>query len=222
VQEDGFDYGIKPDFGDPEVDRQTFFSVYGVAFLLTVYILCAALDVADLFLSIAAPQAVAKLACAIQPLALVAVPFSLISPASDPCLGQFREPAVSFIFLSVKMTMAFVAFAVLWVCWNPDGFRSTRDIYLRRFNPAGGYRKELKSFARNSLGILVFFTSCFLLASINAADPSARFVLAAKFVVEDGVAVAAPVLVMDFIAKGSVFVFFAWTHRNPVRPGPTR
>lgn len=221
MQEDGFDYGIKPDFSDPEVDRQRFFSVYGIAFLLTVYILSAALDVADLFLSIPAPQAVAKLACITQPLALVTVPFSLASPTSDPCLGEFHEPAISLIFLSVKMTMAFIAFAVLWVCWNPDGFRSMRDIYLRRFNATGGYRKELKSFARNSLGIFIFFMSCFLLACINAADPSARFIVAAKFVVEDGVAIAAPVLAMDFIAKASVFIFFAWTHRNP-GPGPTR
>jgi hypothetical protein len=221
VQDDGFDYGIKPDFSDPEVDRQRFFSVYGIAFLLTVYILSAALDVADLFLSIAAPQAVAKLACVIQPFALVTVPFSLISPTSDPCLGEFHEPAISLIFLSVKMTMAFVAFVVLWVCWNPDGFRSMRDIYSRRFNATGGYRKELKSFARNSLGVLVFFTSCFLLACINAADPNARFILGAKFIVEDGAAVAIPVLAMDFIAKASVFVFFASAHRNR-GPGPTR
>jgi hypothetical protein len=214
LQKDGFDYGNTPDFSDREVDKLRLSSVYGGAFLLAVYPLSAALDVADLFLAIVAPGSVAKLACEIQPLALVAIPFSSLSPISDPCRGEFHEPAISLIFFSVKLTMAFLAFAVLWVCWNPDGFRSMRDIYWRRFKATGGYRKELKSFARNSSGIIIFLTCCFLLASIDAADPSMRFILGAKFVLEDGVTVAIPAVAMDFIAKASLFIFFAWTHRN--------
>jgi len=214
VQEDGFRYGITPDGSDPEVNRQRLVSAYGAAFLLAIYILSAALDVADLLLSIAAPRSVAKLACVIQPLALLAVPFSSLSPTSDPCFRGFHEPAISLIFFSVKLTMAFLAFAVLWVCWNPYGLRSMRDVYWRRFKVAGGYRKELKSFAKNSLGIAVFLTCCFLLASVIAADPKTRFIWGAKFILEDGVTVAIPVVAMDFIAKGSLFVFFAWTHRN--------
>jgi len=214
VQDDGFDYGITPDCSDPEVDRQKLVSAYGTAFLLAVYILSAALDVADLFVSMTAPASVAKLACVIQPLALLGVPFSSLSPASDPCFRGFHEPAISLIFFSVKLTMAFLTFAVLWVCWDPNGFRSMRDIYWRRFEVAEGYRKELTSFAKNSSGIIVFLTCCFLLASIIAADPTARFISGAKFVLEDGVTVAIPVVAMDFIAKASLFAFFAWTHRN--------
>jgi len=62
--------------------------------------------------------------------------------------------------------------------------------------------------------MIVFLTCCFLLASILAADPKASFILGSKFVVEDGLAAAVPVLAMDFIARASVFGFFAWTHRN--------
>jgi hypothetical protein len=221
LQKDGFDYGNTPDLSDREVDKLRLFSVYGTAFLLAVYTLSAALDVADLFLSIVAPGSVAKLACEIQPLALVAIPFPSRSPISDACHGEFHEPAISLIFFSVKLTMAFVAFAVLWVCWNPDGFRSMRDSYWRRFKATGGYRKELKSFARNSSGIVIFLTCCFLLASIGAADPSTRFILGTKFILEDGLTVAIPAVAIDFIAKASLFILFAWTHRNS-RPASTR
>jgi hypothetical protein len=220
LQKDGFDYGNTPDFSNREVDKLRLFSVYGTAFLLAVYTLSAALDVADLFLSIVAPGSVAKLACEIQPLALVAIPFSSL-PISDACRGEFHEPAISLIFFSVKLTMALLAFAALWVCLNPDGFRSMRDIYWRRFKATGGYRKELKSFARNSSGIIIFLTCCFLLASIGAGDPSMRFILGAKFILEDGVTVAIPAVAIDFIAKASLFILFAWTHRNS-GPASTR
>ena len=124
MQKDRFDYGGNtPDFSDPEVDKLGLFSAYGSAFLLAVYALSAALDVADLFLSIPVPGSVAKLACEIRPLALVPIPFSSLSTTSDACRGEFQEPAISLIFFSVKLTMAFLAFAGLWVCWNPDGFR---------------------------------------------------------------------------------------------------
>jgi hypothetical protein len=220
LQKDGFDYGNTPDFSNREVDKLRLFSVYGTAFLLAVYTLSAALDVADLFLSIVAPGSVAKLACEIQPLALAAIPFSSL-PISDACRGEFHEPAISLIFFSVKLTMALLAFAALWVCLNPDGFRSMRDIYWRRFKATGGYRKELKSFARNSSGIIIFLTCCFLLASIGAGDPSMRFILGAKFILEDGVTVAIPAVAIDFIAKASLFILFAWTHRNS-GPASTR
>ena len=54
LQKDGFDYGNTPDFSDREVDKLRLSSVYGGAFLLAVYPLSAALDVADLFLAIVA------------------------------------------------------------------------------------------------------------------------------------------------------------------------
>jgi hypothetical protein len=203
-----------PDLGDNEVDGQRLVSVYATVFLLAVYVLSAGLDVADLFWSIVAPQSVAKLGCLVRPLALIAVPFSSLPTISDACLGEFRYPVISLTFFSVKLTMAFIAFVLLWVCWKPDGFRAARDIYLRRFKAPGGYRKELKSFAKNSSGMIVFLTCCFLLASISAADPKASFILGSKFVVEDGLAAAIPVLAMNFIARVSVFGFFAWTHRN--------
>ena len=221
MQRDGSDNGNTPDFSGREVDKLGLFSVYGIAVLLAVYTLSATLDVADLFLAIVAPGSVVKLACDIQPLALVAIPFSSLSPISDACRGEFHEPAISLIFFSVKLTMAFLAFAVLWICWNPDGFRAMRDDYWRRFKATGGYRKELKSFARNSSGIIIFLTCCFLLASIGAADPSMRFILGAKFIFEDGVTVAIPAVAIHLIAKASLFIFFAWTHRNP-GPAPTR
>jgi hypothetical protein len=216
LQKDGFDYGNTPDFGDSEVDRQRLVSVYATVFLLAVYILSAGLDVADLFWSIVAPKSVAKLACQIQPLALVAIPFSSLSTISDACLGEFRYPAISLTFFSVKLTMALLAFVVLWVCWNPDGIKAMRDIYWLRFKAPGGYRKELKLFAKNSAGMFVFLTCCFLLASISAADPKMSFALGGKLVLEDGLAIAMPVLAMGFIAKAFVFSFFAWTHRNSV------
>jgi hypothetical protein len=206
--------GSMPDFGDSEVDGQRLASVSATVFLLAVYTLSAGLDVADLFWSIVAPKSVATLACLLQPLALVAIPFSSLSTISDACLGEFRYPAISLTFFSVKLTMAVLAFVVLWVCWNPDGFKAMRDIYWLRFKAPGGYRKELKSFARNSTGIFVFLTCCFLLASILAADPKLSFALGGKFVLEDGLTIAMPVLAMDFITKASVFGFFAWTHRN--------
>jgi hypothetical protein len=214
LQKDGFDYGNTPDFSDREVDKLRLFSVYGTAFLLAVCTLSAALDVANLVLSIVAPGSVVKLACEIQPLALVAIPFSSLSPIADACRGEFHEPSISLIFFSVKLTMALLAFAVLWACWNPNSFRSMRNSYWSRFKAPGGYRKELKSFTRNSSGIMIFLTCCFLLASIGAADPSTRFILGAKFVLEDGLTVAIPAVAIDFIAKASLFILFAWTHRN--------
>jgi hypothetical protein len=215
VLEGGFDDGITPDLSDREVNGQRLVSVYATAFVLAVYAVSVALDVADQYLSIVAPKYVARLACAIQPFAIVAVPLSPPSSVSDACVGEFREPAISLTFLSVKLTMALFIFVVLWVCWNADGFKAMRDIYWRRFETPGGYRRELKSFAKNSLGIFVFLASCLLLASITAADSRSHlFIVGSKFILEDGVAVAIPLLAMNFIAKASLFAFFAWTHRN--------
>jgi hypothetical protein len=60
-----------------------------------------------------------------------------------------------------------------------------------------------------------------LLASIEAADPKTGFALGVWFIFEDGPTIAIPVLAADFIAKASLFGFFAWTHRNS-GAAPTR
>jgi hypothetical protein len=201
------------DFSDSERDGQRLVSTFGTVFLLFVYILSAGLDVIDLVLVGENSKSTARLACSIQSFALVPVPLAPRT-MSDPCLGEVHEPDISILFLSIKFSMAFAAFPVLWVFWHRAGFLRLRDIYWRRFGAPGGYLRELGSFIKNSSGIFAFLACCLLFAAIEAANPAIRFALALKFVLEDGLAIAMPVMTMDLVAKASLFVSYAWTHRD--------
>jgi hypothetical protein len=61
---------IMADFDDGVQDGQKLVSIYATVFVLAVYVLSAGLDVIDLFLVVADPKLVARLACSIQPFAL--------------------------------------------------------------------------------------------------------------------------------------------------------
>jgi hypothetical protein len=207
------------DFDESELSAPKLISLHASIFLLAIYFLSAGLDVADSFLAIADPEPVTKFACAIRPLAIVPVPnLSKLSPywLADQCLGGLREPAISMIFFSVKLTMALVAFFVLWgfLFWSPKEFWLLKDFYWQRFRAPGGYRKELKSFSGTSIGIIAFLTCCLLLASVSASDPKAGFILASKFVVEDGLAIAIPGMMFDAVVRAFLFISFAWLYRN--------
>jgi hypothetical protein len=186
-------------------------------FLLIVYFLSAALEIIDLLGTAINPVAVSDFACSIQAFAIIQIPdmSGHSSPfVTDPCLGAAHEPTFSLIFLSVKLTMAIFAFAILWgfVGWRPDGFCALRDDYWQRFGAPGGYRNELKTFGRNSFGVIFFLSSCLLLACICASIPELSFALALKFIVEDGLAVAIPAVALDVTARALLFVSFAWGH----------
>jgi hypothetical protein len=207
------------DFGDVDRVSQKLISANATIFLLAVYLLCAALDVINLLGAAADPQAVARFACSLRPFAIVALPDSLGRSAqfvADQCSGEVREPTISIIFLSIKLTMAVLAFIVLWgfVCWRPEGFRAVSDNYRQRFEEPGGYRKELKKFSINSLGILFFLFCCLLLASVGASERTLRFAVTLKIVVEDGLAVAIPAVALDVTAKAFLFFSLAGANRN--------
>jgi hypothetical protein len=158
------------DFGDVDQLSQKLISANATIFLLVVYFLSAALDVINLLGATVDPQAVAHFACSIWPLAVVGMP--KVSGRSsqfvaDQCFGEAREPTISIIFFSIKLTMATLAFVILWgfVSWRPEAFRAVRDSYWQPFKVPGGYRKEIRTFGRNSLGVMFFLFCCLLLAS---------------------------------------------------------
>lgn len=207
------------DFAEADQVSQKLISVQATIFLLAVYFLSAALDVIDLLGGTSDPPAIAGFACSIRSLALVTIPSISGRSAqslADQCLGAAREPTFSMIFFSVKMTMAILAFVVLWgfVYWRPDGFRELTDYYGKRFGEPGGYRNELRTFVKKSLGVIFFLFCCLLLASFGASEPGLKFALALKFVVEDGLAIAIPAVMLDVTAKAFLFIAFSLTHKT--------
>jgi hypothetical protein len=125
------------DFGDVDQVSQKLISANATIFLLAVYFLCASLDVFNLLGGTVDPQAVGRFACSLRPLAIVAVPDvsgRATKFVADQCSGEAREPTISIIFLSIKLTVGVLAFIVLWgfAYWRPEAFRAVSDNYWQR------------------------------------------------------------------------------------------
>jgi hypothetical protein len=191
--------------------------------LLVAFFLSAALDVINLVGTAINPQGLGRFACSISRLAIVGPPDFSRSPlrfVADQCLGPAGEPPISIIFLSIKITVAILAFIILWGCvlLRPDGLRAMNDNYYRRFQVSGGYRKEIEAFGKKSL-VRVFFLLCLLLlVSISASDSASEQTLRAlvwfKFLFEDGLAVAIPAIALDLSATSVVFISIALAQWN--------
>ena len=211
--------GDMSDFYESERSLPKLISFHAGCFLIAVFFLGAALDVADSFIAIFNHQAVAKFACAIRPLAIVPIPnFSGFSQQwiADQCMGGVRDPAISMIFFSVKLSMAPIIFFVLWgfLYQQPEGYRALKDAYWQKFRTPGGFERELKALGGRVSGVFIFLTCCLLLASSIASDPRSGFILESKFAIENGLAIAIPGMVFDYGVRAFLLVSFVQANRN--------
>jgi hypothetical protein len=189
-------------------------------FLAAIYVLCFGLDVTNIGWLPIHPQAVARLACTIWPIAIVHPPssFSMHVQQFVPalCLGQAHQAAISIIFLSVKLTMGIFAIPVLWgyAVPKPESFIRNREMYEDRFSEPGGYRQEFKKFGGRSLGLLTFMFCWFLLVFEFDSQPILSFDVAEKILLEDILAVLIPAVSYSLPATLLVFVLHALRHRK--------
>jgi hypothetical protein len=207
------------DFDEAEQRLPKLISFHASCFLIAVFFLGAALDVADSFITIVNHQAVAEFACAIRPLAVVPVlNFSGFSQQwiADQCMGQVRDPAISMIFFSIKLSMAPIVCLVLceFLCERPEGFWALKAFYWQKFSTRGGFERELKAFGKSVSGVFIFLTCCLLLASSIASDPRSSFILESKFAIENGLAIAIPGMTFVYGIRAFFFASFARAARS--------
>jgi hypothetical protein len=194
----------------------------GVVFL-SAFFSSAALDVINLVGAVINPQGLGRFACSIRGLAIVEPPDFSNSPlqfVADQCLGEAHAPVISIIFLSIKMTVAILAFIILWGCVlvRPGGLIAMRDNYDRRFKIAEGYRQEITAFAKKSfvrvLVSLSFLLLVFIIVSESASRQTLMTLIWFKFLIPDGLALAIPALALDISATSVVLTSIALTQWN--------
>ena len=94
--------GLKP-------DRSAQLNVpYGaLPFLAVLYVICAALDLVNVFGSSGDPKAVGQFACSLARYAIIGAPnlaVNTLDYVARECAGDVREPAISMAFLAVKLS----------------------------------------------------------------------------------------------------------------------
>jgi hypothetical protein len=207
------------DYGGPQ--KQMTIPRGSLPFLAAIYALCVALDAINIVGLPINPQAVTRFACAIWPLALIQPPnlFTNVSQfVATQCLGEPREPVVSIIFFSIKLTMAAVAILILWgyTALKPETFLQRREMYEQRFDKAGGCYQEFKKFAAESVGKLIFFFCSLLLTFSFVSEPILRFDVLEKVLGEDMLAVLIPTMLFSISATLLVFILHALKHRKTI------
>jgi hypothetical protein len=183
--------------------------------VLAVFFLSVSLDYLNL---VGGPQAVAKLACTLRPLAVVSAPvFSthLLQFAAESCLLQPHEPAISIIFFMAKLAMGILVIPVLWgyVVLRPQRFWELRDFYYQRYRKPGGYVQELKRFGESTF-VILFVIFYFVVESTFASVAEFDTWITHKILVEDLLVLFSPIAIVQASLTAVVLVAFALSHRK--------
>ena len=92
-----------------------------------------------------------------------------------------------------------------------------RSVLIKRFGAEEGYNRELRKFVNRAAGTTGFCVLCLVLASVGVSDPTLRFDIIAKFLIEDVLVIALPVVVLDIVMTSYVFLSFRSTQSRDCR-----
>jgi hypothetical protein len=163
---------------------------------LCAYVGCVVLDVIALFGLQSPAPAVARFACAIRPFGVISAPLfadELLRFSAKQCAEIAHEPAISIVFLSVKLALGMLLVPV--VCYavllRPQGMTALCEAFRDHAVDRAAYLRELKRWGKRFLVLIPFDIICILLTSqSNLSEFNTSF--AHKLFLEDGAAIVVP------------------------------
>jgi hypothetical protein len=164
--------------------------------------------IALLGLEIPAP-AVARFACGIRPLGAISAPLfadELLSFSAKQCGATVLEPAISIIFLSVKLALGMLLVPVVCcaILLRPQGMIALCEAFRDYAVDRATYFSELKRWAKRFLVLIPFGVICILLTSqSNLSDFNTS--IAHKLFLEDGAAIVVPATAFAAIIAAVMF-----------------